>query len=519
MFCKKLIVVVLLFSPLVGCTPQEMYENEHVKEAQVTDRTRAGTILENLPPSSEKVAVSLYDFQDMTGQFKNNDKYSDFSSAVTKGGLSILTKALLDAGNKKWFTVTERGGLKDLLQERQIIKVMRSEYRTPDGQKLPELPPLIYGGMLLQGGIVGYDSNVVTGGAGALYLGLGANAKYARDVVTVYLRAVSIQTGEVLLSVTSSKTIYSTSVDTNVLKYITFDRLLQAEAGFSLNEPVQLATRQAIETSVYSMIMEGAIEGLWDFKDKAAGQRAIAEYIARRDGAPQDQPANDKDMFQKSMIGGGAQQSQQQPQMPVQQPMAAAPRENPIATPAQTIPVVSENLPPPQPMQQQAMQQRPVPVQQPMPAPMPVAQQQPVAPVQQQAQQVQPDVVIVPATAQPVMAQPAAAQPVQAQAQPVQQPVPVVRNRGFEPQLAPENGPISQNIPAQASPQVAAQMAALQPAAGPVTQDGPSTAAGWGYDAVQQPAAASNVVPVAYQQPMTASERQRPLQNGLPVYY
>ena len=423
MFCKKLIAVVLLFSPLVGCTPQEMYENEHVKEAQVTDRTRAGTILENLPPASDKIAVSLYDFQDLTGQFKYNDKYSDFSSAVTKGGLSILTKALLDASNKKWFTVTERGGLKDLLQERQIIKVMRSEYRTPEGQKLPELPPLIYGGMLLQGGIIGYDSNVVTGGAGALYLGLGANVKYARDVVTVYLRAVSIQTGEVLLSVTSSKTIYSTAVDSNVLKYITFDRLLQAEAGFSLNEPVQLATRQAIETSVYSLIMEGAIDGIWDFKDPVAGKRAIAEYIERRDGPAQDQPAEDPNMFDKSMLDKQAQQT--------------AP-ENPVMTSAQTQPVVAQDVPPVAPA--------------PMPALQPMVQPQPVPP--QLVQPQQPAVAQESAPAAPASANvavvPAAPQQVVVPQKPLQ---PVMRNRGFEPQLAPEK-PISQNNPEQVAPAV-----------------------------------------------------------------
>ncbi len=283
------IAVAVCVSLLSACTSEQMYENSQVKEANVTDRTRAGSILTGIPAPSEKVAVALYDFQDQTGQFKNNDKFTDYSSAVTKGGHAILTKALLDAGNRRWFTVTERGGLKDLLQERSIIKVMRNEYH-PGGEQLPPLPPLVYGGMLIEGGIVSYDSNIITGGAGAIYLGIGGNVQYHRDLVTVYLRAVSIQTGEVLLSVTSSKTIFSTSVDSNVLKYITFDRLLQAEAGFTVNEPTQLCVRQAIETAVYSMIMEGAIDKFWDFQDQAAGQRAIAEYTSRRDGTPQPPP-------------------------------------------------------------------------------------------------------------------------------------------------------------------------------------------------------------------------------------
>ncbi|MCK5519201.1 MAG: CsgG/HfaB family protein, partial [Alphaproteobacteria bacterium] len=213
---------------------------------------------------------------------------TDYSSAVTKGGHSILVKALLDSGNKRWFTVAERGGLKNLLQERQIIKLMRSEYRAPDGKKLPNLPPLIYGGIMIEGGIVSYDSNIATGGAGAIYLGVSGSTQYRKDLVTVYLRAINVQNGEVLLSVTSSKTIYSTVFDANFLKYITFDKLFQAEAGFSLNEPVQLGVRQAIETAVYSMIMEGAIDKIWSFQNPVAGNKAIKKYLKRRDGKWRD---------------------------------------------------------------------------------------------------------------------------------------------------------------------------------------------------------------------------------------
>lgn len=349
MLSLRHIALFALFFPLMACTSEEMYQGPLVKDAQVTDRTRAGAILEKLPPAKQKVAVSLYDFQDMTGQFKFNGNYSDFSSAVTKGGLSILMKALLDSGNKKWFTVTERSGLKNLLQERQIIKVMRGEYTTPNGEKLPELPPLLYGGMLLEGGIIGYDSNVITGGAGAIYLGIGGNTRYARDVITVYLRAVNIQTGEVMLSVTSSKTIFSTAVNANVLKYITFDKLLQAEAGFSLNEPVMLATRQAIETAVYSLIMEGAMEGMWEFGDPKAGQKAIAEYKARRDTQNVLPSTQEDRIFERAMMGEEAHDAGAQ-HMAAIAPAAAAPedRQQPTYAAAVTMPVEQSGIPAPQ---------------------------------------------------------------------------------------------------------------------------------------------------------------------------
>jgi curli production assembly/transport component CsgG len=126
----------------------------------------------------------------------------------------------------------------------------------------------------------------MTGGAGAVYLGIGGTVQYRRDLVTVYLRAVSVQNGEVLLSVTSSKTVYSASLDANFLKYLTVDNLFQSEGGLTLNEPTQLGVRQAVETAVYSLIMEGAINHLWSFRDQAAGRQAIEEYLKRRDGTP-----------------------------------------------------------------------------------------------------------------------------------------------------------------------------------------------------------------------------------------
>lgn len=265
-----------------------VYENPLVSEAKVTDTTRAGEILKELSAPKQKVPVVVYDFQDQTGQFKNNGTYTDYSSAVTKGGYSILIKALLDSGNGKWFTVSERGGLKNLLQERQIVNMTRSQYLGVKGKKpLNTLPPLLYGGMMIEGGIVAYDSNIMTGGAGAVFLGIGGAMQYRRDLVTVYLRAVSIQTGEVLLSVTSSKTIYSASLDANYLKYVTIDHLFQSEAGFTLNEPTQLGVRQAVETAVYSLIMEGALRDLWSFKSHATGDDAINEYIERRDSIVQ----------------------------------------------------------------------------------------------------------------------------------------------------------------------------------------------------------------------------------------
>ena len=74
----------------------------------------------------------------------------------------------------------------------------------------------------------------------------------------------------------------------NFLKYVTVDHLLQSEAGFSANEPTQLAVRQAIETAVYSLVMEGTAKNLWDFKDKTLGKKALEQYLARKNGTDKE---------------------------------------------------------------------------------------------------------------------------------------------------------------------------------------------------------------------------------------
>lgn len=274
---------VILLASLTACSSKVLYDNKMVTEAQVTDTTVVGRMLAKLPEPESRLPVVIYDFQDQTGQFKANDNFADYSSAVTKGAVSVLIKTLLDTSDGKWFMVAERNSLDPLLKERQIIRSMREEYTGADGKPLPMLPPLIYGGMLLEGGIIFYDSNIMTGGAAAGYFGISGSTQYRRDIVTVYLRAVNINNGEVILSVNSSKTVFSYGINAGVTRYLSYNRLLEAEAGYTVNEPSQLAVRQAIEASVYSLIMEGALKKVWGFNDEAEGNKAIAAYLKKRD--------------------------------------------------------------------------------------------------------------------------------------------------------------------------------------------------------------------------------------------
>jgi curli production assembly/transport component CsgG len=230
--------------------------------------TKTGVILDRLPPPVQPLDVAVYTFPDLTGQNKPNDNFAEFSRATTQGGAAILTDVLVKAGGGRWFNVVERNELASLLQERQIIQNTRTAI---EGAKAKGLPPLRFAGIALQGGIIGYDSNETTGGVGANYLGIGGNVQYRQDIVTVALRAVSVQTGRVLASVTTTKTIYSVLVNGTVFRFAAVDQLLQAEAGFTKNSPTTLAVREGVQLAVYSLIFEGVRNNLWKFRDAEAG--------------------------------------------------------------------------------------------------------------------------------------------------------------------------------------------------------------------------------------------------------
>lgn len=241
-------------------------------------------LLRALPAPKQKVVVAVYGFPDQTGQYRPSETVTTYSRAVTQGGGSVLIRSLQDAGQGRWFTVVEREGLQQLVTERQIIRETRTLFRSPDGQQLPPPPPLLYAGMILQGGIIGYDSNTVTGGLGARYFGIGGSSEYRQDTVTVMLRAVSTQSGEIISSVTADKTILSVMVGANVFRFIDAQKLLSIDAGFTVNEPGLVALQQAVELSVYTLIMEGALSGVWQFADPAAGQMAVKQYLAEYRG-------------------------------------------------------------------------------------------------------------------------------------------------------------------------------------------------------------------------------------------
>lgn len=121
---------------------------------------------------------------------------------------------------------------------------------------------------MVEGSIIGYESNVKSGGVGARYFGIGADTQYQLDQIAVNLRVVNVSTGEILSSVNTSKTILSYEVQAGVFRFIDYQRLLEGEIGYTSNEPVMLCLMSAIETGVIFLINDGIDRGLWDLQDK-----------------------------------------------------------------------------------------------------------------------------------------------------------------------------------------------------------------------------------------------------------
>tara|TARA_Y100001937_G_C7073718_1_gene309597 strand:- start:45 stop:779 length:735 start_codon:yes stop_codon:yes gene_type:complete len=233
-------------------------------QGPVIERSTTSQLL-NLPWPNQKTVVAVYSFPDLTGQRKASDNLASFSTAVTQGAESILVEALRDAGKGNWFVVVERSGLDHLTKERQLVRSTFESYnKDKDGRTI--LKPLLYAGMLIEGGIVSYDTNLRTGGTGARYLGIGMKNQYREDKVTVVLRAVLVQTGEVLLNVTATKTVLSTGGGGDVFRFIELGtELVEMESGYSENEAVGYAVRAAIEAGVYGLVMQGLEKEVWDF--------------------------------------------------------------------------------------------------------------------------------------------------------------------------------------------------------------------------------------------------------------
>lgn len=268
---NKTLISLLMVTLLTGCATgsviKEKITGEQFDKPEIVRETYF-TKPENkvLPPSGGPIPVAVYSFLDKTGQRKNIPNVASFSTAVTQGAEAYLIGALQDVGEQRWFTVLERVGLDNLIKERQMIRQMREQYQ---GRDAKQLPPMMFAGVIVEGSVTGYDSNLLTGGHGMRILGIGAQTQYQSDTVTITLRTVSVNTGEVLTTVTVTKTVLSYMDKLGILKFVEEGtKAIEAESGMSINESVNKATNLAVKAAVIATIREGVRKGHWAYKEE-----------------------------------------------------------------------------------------------------------------------------------------------------------------------------------------------------------------------------------------------------------
>lgn len=255
---RSLLLSLLVTLGMAGCSTFNSEPIGTFGAAELTPTTNMTSEMASLPLPKGKIVAAVYGFKDQTGQYKSNPD-SNFSTAVTQGGSAILVKALRDS---KWFLPVERENLQNILTERKIVRAIEQpgESETKNSVKLPSL---MGAKLLIEGAVIGYDSNIKTGGLGVKYLGVGGAGQYRADQVTVNLRAIDINSGQIMHSVSTTKTVYSTQLTSGVYKFISYKSLLEAEVGTTLNEPVQIAVQEAIEAAVVNLIAEGIDNRSW----------------------------------------------------------------------------------------------------------------------------------------------------------------------------------------------------------------------------------------------------------------
>lgn len=262
-----LFIAVLMLSGCLTAPPKQ------AARPTLLPRAESYKDLTHLPPAKGRIFVSVYNIQDETGQFKPYPA-SNFSTAVPQSATAMLVTALKDS---KWFIPLERQGLQNLLNERKIIRAAQDNGSVAINNAQP-LSSLVAANILIEGSIIGYESNVKSGGAGARYFGIGASTQYELDQIAVNLRAVDINTGEVLSSVNTSKTILSYEFQAGVFRYIDYQRLLEGEVGYTSNEPVMLCLMSAIETGVIYMINDGIDRNLWQLQNPSDINSPILQH-------------------------------------------------------------------------------------------------------------------------------------------------------------------------------------------------------------------------------------------------
>jgi curli production assembly/transport component CsgG len=111
------------------------------------------------------------------------------------------------------------------------------------------------------------------------------------------MRLVSVQTGEVLTSVTIEKNLLSTHDGATVMRFFNQNtRTFEFDTSQTMNEPGNYALRSAIEQGIVELVKHGEKLGLWKYKEASNElvQKETPSEGTAKGGNPQKQPDQPK---------------------------------------------------------------------------------------------------------------------------------------------------------------------------------------------------------------------------------
>jgi curli biogenesis system outer membrane secretion channel CsgG len=216
------------------------------------------------PPPQRPLAVGVYGCIDTTGQRRPTGAPQELSSAVPLDCSPYLIDAIQSL-SPGYVYLVERGHVDDLLRERQLATLAMNT--DPPGAEHPQvavrrLATLRVAEILLVGQVVAYDRATKQVSTGLAIGGAGGDGTLVTDLITFSLRAVAVQTGQVLGQTTATKSVTSLRVAGHSTQIFSAS-LLEFEIGAAGNEAVGLALSAAVRSALGGLINQGIHDGWW----------------------------------------------------------------------------------------------------------------------------------------------------------------------------------------------------------------------------------------------------------------
>jgi curli biogenesis system outer membrane secretion channel CsgG len=217
------------------------------------------------PPPPRALTVGVYNCIDTTGQRRPTLLAQELSTAVPMDCTPYLVEAIRSLRPGYVFLV-ERQHIDELLRERQLATLVLNSPDQPAGSRHPPPPRRLnmvrVAEVLLVGQVVAYDRATRELTGGAAIGGIGASGTLVTDLVTFSLRAIAVQTGEIIGQTTVTKSITSLKAGGHITKIFSVS-VLELELGGAGNEPVGLALRAAIRSALDKLVQNGIHDGWW----------------------------------------------------------------------------------------------------------------------------------------------------------------------------------------------------------------------------------------------------------------